>query len=112
MEIGENVVAFRITRHRHREGIFKNQINILTPLMNMKEKNDAPLLHCVEWDCTNSFCGKAAWKSIHFSSTIDRMHAKTVKGEQGTNWFPLSRRRLYYILFFTISNIEIELEMA
>ena len=36
MEIGENVVASRITRHKHREGISKDQINILTPVMNRK----------------------------------------------------------------------------
>ena len=42
--IGENAVASRITRHKHREGISKDQINILTPVMNTKEKNDAPLL--------------------------------------------------------------------
>ena len=44
MGIGENVVTSRITRHKHREGISKDQINILTPVMNTKEKNDAPLL--------------------------------------------------------------------
>ena len=53
--IGENAVASRITHHKHREGISKDQINILTPVMNTKEKNDAPLLDCVEWDCTSSF---------------------------------------------------------
>ena len=36
MEIGENVVASRITRHKHREGISKDQINILTAGMNTK----------------------------------------------------------------------------
>ena len=55
MEIGENAVTSRITLHKHREGISKDQINILTPVMNTKEKNDAPLLDCVEWDCTSSF---------------------------------------------------------
>ena len=40
MGIGENAVASRITRHKHREGISKDQINILTPVMNRKEKND------------------------------------------------------------------------
>ena len=44
MGIGENAVTSRITRHKHREGISKDQINILTPVMNTKEKNDAPLL--------------------------------------------------------------------
>ena len=48
MEIGENAVASRITHHKHREGISKDQINILTPMMNRKEKSDAPLLDCVE----------------------------------------------------------------
>ena len=55
MEIGENAVASRITRHKRREGISKDQIDILTVVMNMKENNDAPLLDCVEWDCTSSF---------------------------------------------------------
>ena len=55
MGIGENGVVSRITLHKHREGISKDQISILTPVMNMKEKNDAPLLDCVEWDCTGSF---------------------------------------------------------
>ena len=58
MEIGENAVASRITRHKHREGISKDQINILTPVMNTKEKNDVPLLDCVEWHCTSSFWAK------------------------------------------------------
>ena len=58
------------------------------------------------------FLGKAIWKSIHLSPIIDRMHSKTVKGEQGTNWFPLLRRRLCYIPFFTVSIIEIEIEIA
>ena len=55
MEIGENAVVSRITLHKHREGISKDQINILTPIMNRKENNDAPLLDCTEWDCTSSF---------------------------------------------------------
>ena len=38
MGIGENDVASRITRHKHREGISKDQINVLTPVMNTKEK--------------------------------------------------------------------------
>ena len=38
MGIGENDVASRITRHKHREGISKDEINILTPVMNTKEK--------------------------------------------------------------------------
>ena len=38
MEIDENAVASRITRHKHREGISKDQINILTPVINTKEK--------------------------------------------------------------------------
>ena len=54
MGIGENAVASRITRHKHREGISKDQIDILIPVMNMKEKNDAPLLDCAEWNCTSS----------------------------------------------------------
>ena len=58
MESGENAVASRITLHKHREGISKDQINILTAVMNTKEKNDVPLLHCVEWDCTSSFWEK------------------------------------------------------
>ena len=60
MGIGENAIASRITLHKHREGISKDQINILTAVMNMKEKNDAPLLDCVEWDCTSSF-----WEKRH-----------------------------------------------
>ena len=40
MGIGENVVASRITLHKHREGISKDQISILTPVMNMKEKGN------------------------------------------------------------------------
>ena len=48
MGIGENAVASRITRHKHREGISKDQINILIAVMNRKEKNDVPLLDCVE----------------------------------------------------------------
>ena len=58
MGIDENAVASRITLHKHREGISKDQINILTPMMNMKEKNDALLMDCVEWDCTSSFWAK------------------------------------------------------
>ena len=48
MGIGENDVVSRITRHKHREGISKDQINILIAVMNRKEKNDVPLLDCVE----------------------------------------------------------------
>ena len=55
MGISENAVASRITLHKRREGISKDQINILTPVMNMKEKNDVPLLDCTEWNCTSSF---------------------------------------------------------
>ena len=58
MEIGENAVASRITHHKHREGISKDQINIQTAVMNRKENNDAPLLDYVEWDCTSSFWAK------------------------------------------------------
>ena len=58
------------------------------------------------------FLGKAAWISIHLSPIVDGMHSKTVKGEQGTNWMPLSRRRLCCIPFFTASITEIEIEMA
>ena len=58
MGIDENSVASRITLHKHREGISKDQINILTAMMNTKEKNEAPLLDCVEWDCTSSFWAK------------------------------------------------------
>ena len=58
MGISENPVASKITLHKHREGISKDQINILTPVMNTKENNDAPLLDCVEWDCTSSFWAK------------------------------------------------------
>ena len=58
MGIDENAVASRITLHKHREGISKDQINILTPMMNMKEKNDALLMDCAEWNCTNSFWAK------------------------------------------------------
>ena len=60
MEISENAVASRITLHKHREGISKDQINILTPMMNMKEKNDALLMDCAEWNCTSSF-----WEKRH-----------------------------------------------
>ena len=58
MGIGENDVVSRITLHKHREGISKDQINILIAVMNTKERNDAPLLDCVEWDCTSSFWAK------------------------------------------------------
>ena len=58
MGISENAVVSRITRHKHREGISKDHINILTVMMNTKEKNDAPLLDCTEWDCTSSFLAK------------------------------------------------------
>ena len=58
MEIGENAVASRTTRRKHREGISKDQISILTAVMNTKENNDVPLLDCVEWDCTSSFWAK------------------------------------------------------
>ena len=54
MGIGENAVASRITLHKHREGISKDQINLLTAGMNTKERNDIPLLDCVEWNCTSS----------------------------------------------------------
>ena len=60
MGIGENAVASRITRHKHREGISKDQINILTPMMNMKEKHDVPPLDCAEWNCTSS-----VWEKRH-----------------------------------------------
>ena len=60
MGIGENAVASRITRHKHREGISKDQINTLIVVVNTKEKNDVPLLDCVEWDCTSSF-----WEKRH-----------------------------------------------
>ena len=55
MGISENAATPRITLHKHREGISKDQINSLTAVMNMKERNDAPMLDCVEWDCTSSF---------------------------------------------------------
>ena len=55
MEIGENAVASRITLHKHREGISKDHINVLTVVMNMKERNDVPLLDCAEWNCTSSY---------------------------------------------------------
>ena len=58
MGIGENAAASRITRHKHREGISKDQINILIAVMNTKEKNDVPLLDYDEWDCTSSFWAK------------------------------------------------------
>ena len=38
MGISENAVASRITRHKHREGISKDQIDTLTAVMNTKEK--------------------------------------------------------------------------
>ena len=38
MGIDENAIASRITRHKHREGSSKDHINILTPVMNRKEK--------------------------------------------------------------------------
>ena len=60
MGIGENAVVSRITLHKHRGGISKDHINILTPVMNRKENNDVPLLDCVEWDCTSSF-----WEKQH-----------------------------------------------
>ena len=53
--IDENAVVSRITLQKHREGSSKDQIYILTAVMNRKERNDAPLLDCVEWDCTSSF---------------------------------------------------------
>ncbi len=58
MGIGENAVASRITLHKYKEGITKDQINILTAVMNTKERNDALLLDCAEWDCTSSFWEK------------------------------------------------------
>ena len=58
MGIGENAAASRITLHKHREGISKDQINSLTAVMNRKENNDVPLLDCVEWHCTSSFWAK------------------------------------------------------
>ena len=60
MGIGENAVASRITLHKHREGISKDQIDILTAVMNRKEKHDVPLLDCAEWDCTSS-----CWEKRH-----------------------------------------------
>ena len=65
MGIGENAVASRITHHKRREGISKDQINILTPVMNRKEKHDAPLLDCAEWDCTSSFWAKRHGYRFH-----------------------------------------------
>ena len=65
MEIGENAVASRITRHKHREGISKDQINTLTPVMNTKEKNDVPLLDCTEWNCTSSVWAKRDGYQFH-----------------------------------------------
>ncbi len=38
MGITENAVAFRITLHKHREGSSKDQINVLTAMMNTKDK--------------------------------------------------------------------------
>ena len=58
MGIGENAVASRITLHKHRESISKDQINILTAVMNRKENNDVPLLDCAEWNCISSFWAK------------------------------------------------------
>ena len=58
MGIGENAVASRITLHKHREGISKDHIDILTAVMNTKENNDAPLLDCVDWNCTNNYWAK------------------------------------------------------
>ena len=58
MGIGENAVVSRITRHKHREGISKDQIDILTAMMNRKEESDVPLMDCAEWDCTSSFWTK------------------------------------------------------
>ena len=40
MGISQNAVASRITRRKHREGISKDHINILTAVMNTKENND------------------------------------------------------------------------
>ena len=60
MGIGENAVASRITCHKHRKGISKDQINTLIVVVNMKEKHDAPLLDCPEWNCTSSF-----WEKRH-----------------------------------------------
>ena len=65
MEIGENAVASRITRHKHREGISKDQIDTLTAVMNTKEKNDVPLLDCDEWNCTSS-----GWAKRHGNRLI------------------------------------------
>ena len=58
MGIGENAVVSRITLHKHREGISKDQIDILTAVMNRIERNDVPLLDCAEWHCTSSFWTK------------------------------------------------------
>ena len=55
MGIGENAVVSRITLHKHREGSSKDQINILTAMMNTKEKSDVLLLDCAEWNCTSSY---------------------------------------------------------
>ena len=56
--ISENAIVSRITRHKHREGISKDQSNVLNVVMNAKEENDASLLDCVEWNCTSSFWAK------------------------------------------------------
>ena len=58
MGIDENAVASRITRHKYRESISKDQIDILTAVMNTKENNDVPLMDCAEWNCTSSFWEK------------------------------------------------------
>ena len=60
MGISENAVASRITLHKHREGISKDQINILTVVMNTKENNDDAQMDCAEWNCTSSF-----WEKRH-----------------------------------------------
>ena len=65
MRIGDNAVASRITLHKHREGISKDQIDILNVVMNVKENNDVPLLDCVEWDCTSSFWEKRYGNRFH-----------------------------------------------
>ena len=66
MGIDENAVVSRITHHKHREGISKDHINVLTAVMNTKEKHDVPLLDCVERDCTSSFWAK--WDGYRFNS--------------------------------------------
>ena len=40
MGIDENAVVSRITLHKRREGISKDQINVLTAVMNKKEKGN------------------------------------------------------------------------